>query len=75
MAGSPGDMLAAVQNAVQAINGLATTFPPITNVSTVVPGTSSLSSAISYSSSQVVGFGTVRTSSGGVYKIALLSVS
>lgn len=62
------DVLAALQNGVQAINNLpnrlATAF--ITSVSTgTVAGT------VTFTSSQASAFGLVTTSSGGLYKVAL----
>jgi len=65
------DILAALQNGVQALNNIANTFPPITNISSIPPP----AGTISYSSSLVVAFGAVRTSSGAVYRIPLLSGS
>lgn len=65
---SLSDILTALQNGVQAINGLpdrlATVF--ITQISTgVVAGT------VTFNSSQASAFGIATTSSGGTYKIAL----
>lgn len=72
---STGDILAAIQNAVQAINNittqLRTSFPPITALSTSAP----VAGTLSYSSSLVTAFGLVTTSSGGSYRIALLPSS
>jgi hypothetical protein len=69
------DILAAMQNAVTAINGLnktlQTLFPPITAPTSVAPATG----AVTYNSSQVSAFGLVQTSSGGVFRIALLPSS
>jgi len=65
-------ILTALQNGVEAIQGLnsrlATSFPPITTLSTSSPAAGTLS----YSSSLVTAFGLVQTSSGGTYRIALL---
>jgi hypothetical protein len=65
---SPYDtVLSVLQNGVTAINNLAqqfaTSFPPITGVSTTVGSTIP------------VAYGLVQTSSGGSYKIALLPSS
>lgn len=72
---SLADVLAALQNGVQAIGGLTTqlrdSFPPITTISTTAPATG----AITYTSSLVSAFGLVTTSSGGSYRIALLPSS
>ncbi len=69
------DILTALQDGVRAINGLTTqlsnSFPPITALSTTAPAAGTLS----YSSSLVVAFGLVETSSGGSYRIALLPSS
>ncbi len=69
---SLNDILSALQNGVQAINNLTIqlrgSFPPITALTSFAP----TAGAITYSSSQVTAFGLVETSSGGVYRIALL---
>ena len=68
-------ILAALQNGVTAINNLAiqlnTTFPPLTDPSSTTPAVGT----ITYSSSLVAAFGSVTTSSGGTYRIALLPSS
>lgn len=61
------DILTAIQNGVQAINNLTSVFPPITAVGSVPPTTG----GVTFNSSQVTAFGTVRTSSGGTYTIPL----
>lgn len=71
MPASTTDLLAALQNAVQAINGLNTTiktfFPQVTGGSTVVP----TGGTITFTSSQAKSFLTVVTSSGFSGKVAL----
>lgn len=68
---SLGDLLTALKNGVTAINNLSNqlrdTFPPITDLSTSVPAVGTLT----FSSSLVTAFGSVSTSSGGSYRIAL----
>ena len=65
------DILFALQNGVRAINSLTTqlqtSFPPITGTSSSVP----TAGTITFSSSLATAFGTVATSSGGSYRIAL----
>lgn len=69
------DIWTALQNGVVAIRELNTTlsvtFPSITSPTSVA----SAVGAITYNSSQVSAFGTVLTSSGGRYRIALLPSS
>lgn len=75
MATSLTEILYALQNGVRAINQLteqlATSFPPVTTLSTAAPTAGSLV----YSSSLVSAFGLIETSSGGTYRIALLPSS
>ena len=65
------DLLTAMQNGVTAINNLksqlATSFPPITTLSTISPSLGTLT----FNSSEPDQFGLVQTSSGGTYRIAL----
>lgn len=72
MAASLSDILASLQNGVQAINALSAqlreAFPPITDLSTSVLPTGG---TLSFVSSQAQAFGLVQTSSGGSYRIAL----
>jgi hypothetical protein len=69
------DILSTMQNGVNAIRDLTVqireAFPPLTHPTSVAPS----AGAVTYNSSQVSGFATVETSSGGVYKIALLPSS
>jgi len=72
MATSPSDILAALQNGVTAINNLASTmrtlFPPLSGISTTVAaGTGTLA----FSSSLASAFGTITTSSGASFRVAL----
>ena len=71
MASSPDLMLAAIQNAVNAINNLNTTmgkvFPQATSLST----TAATAGTITFTSSEAASFLSVTTSSGGIYKIPL----
>lgn len=67
---SLGDILSALLNGVQAVNGLTTqlrdSFPPITDLST-----SMSAGTVTFTSSQASTFGLVQTSSGGSYRIPL----
>jgi hydroxymethylglutaryl-CoA reductase len=69
------DILSALQNGVTAIQALqrqlAVSFPSVTAPSSVAPAVGT----ITYNSSQVAAFGLMQTSSGGVYRIALLPSS
>jgi len=69
MAGTLTQILSAMQNGVQAINGLSTKlgniFPQATATSTSAP----TAGAITFDSSQPAIFISVQTSSGGIYKI------
>jgi hypothetical protein len=71
MAVSLTDILTALQNGVQAMNGmtkqLAATFPQASAVSTAV----AISGTITFTSSQAQGFLTVITSSGATYHVPL----
>lgn len=68
------DMLTAMSNTVNAINAivqqLKKVFPQATATSSASP---SGSNPITFSSSQVAGFMSVVTSSGGTYKVPLYS--
>lgn len=72
MAGSLSDILAAIQNGVVAINRLsdqlADTFPQATSVSTLARGSVG---AVTFTSSQAIGFLAVETSSGFTGYVAL----
>jgi hypothetical protein len=72
MVASLGSILAALQNGVTALNGLRTqlrtAFPQTGTVSSAVRGSNG---AITFDSSQAVGFISVRTSSGAVGYVAL----
>ena len=75
MATSISEILYALQNGVTAINNLriqlADSFPPLTNPTSGVPAVGT----IVFQSSLAVAFGSVTTSSGGTYRIALLPSS
>ncbi len=70
-AASLTDILAALQNGVTALNNLTIqlrdSFPPITDLSSSAPAVGT----ITFSSSLVSAFGSVQTSSGGSYRVAL----
>lgn len=70
---SIGEILAALQNGVAAINNLsdqiATTFPQASAVST----SAATAGAITFTSSLAAGFLTVITSSGATYKVPLFT--
>jgi len=65
------DMLTAMQNAVNAINGvtqqLKNVFPQAAALSTTAPSTGT----IVFTSSEAKAFMTISTSSGGIYTLAL----
>lgn len=73
MAVSLGDILAAMQNGVTAINNLKSAlddiFPQVTALST----TAATAGTITFTSSQAVAFMSIETSSGGTYKVPLYS--
>ena len=73
MATSLSDILAALQNGVQAVNNLsdqiAATFPQAAAVSTAA----ATAGTITFTSSLAAGFLTVITSSGATYKIPLFT--
>lgn len=72
MATSLSEILYALQNGVTAIRDLTTqlqtSFPPLTGPTSTVP----TAGTITYSSSLVAAFGSVTSSSGYTYRIALL---
>lgn len=73
MAVSLGEILAAMQNGVTAINNLKSAldniFPQVTALSTTAP----TAGTITFSSSLAAAVLSVETSSGGIYKIPLYS--
>ena len=70
---SPTDLLAAVQNAVVAINALNTTMGTIFPQATAYSTTAATAGAITFSSSLATGFVSIVTSSGATVKVAVYS--
>lgn len=70
---SPTDLLAAVQNAVVAINALNTTMATIFPQATAYSTTAATAGAITFSSSLATGFVSIVTSSGATVKVAVYS--
>lgn len=66
---SLGDILAAMQNGVTAVNNLTTALNNVFPQSTALSTTAATAGTISFTSSQATVFLTVTTSSGGVYAI------
>lgn len=64
-----GDLLAALQNGVTAINNLATKLDQIFPQSTASSTTAPAAGTITFTSSQATTFLTVTTSTGGTYQV------
>lgn len=71
MAVSLGDLLAAMQNGVTAINNLQTALESVFPQATAVSTTAATAGTITFTSSQAAAFLSVVSSSGATYKIPL----
>ena len=73
MAASLSDIYTALQNGVQAINGLRTQLSNIFPQATAFSTTAATAGTITFTSSQATGFLSVVTSSGATVKVAVYS--